>query len=147
MLVLMMMNIPVSFGEEGSSNYLEFFHEETALLDIQTYDKLYDIYTFRYRVDDRGRPLTIIHMPKYSFEFRSLVKDILGLPINNYIDRMNTVMTNGVGLKVKIARTSSDMIQMVTNTPVSIGYVENVIYINGGEDVKTINVCDFLTCR
>jgi hypothetical protein len=146
LIVLSMMLILPTSLSFGDFSYLTFLKDTETDLKIDSFEKFYNIYNFKYKTDDQGRTLTIVHMSKYSFEFRTLVRDILGLSINNYIDRMNTVMSTGTGAKIKIAKNSSDMISIISETPISVGYVENTIYINGGDDVSKINVCNFLNC-
>lgn len=112
-----------------------YFHE----LNV---NKIYDIFTLNIEIDEFGNPITIIHMPTDSIEYKVFIQDFLNMNYRSYNNLLKSHKSIGRGIYIKRAKDSWDLLSKLKHTPSSIGYVSPFIYVNvGGEDgLRIINI-------
>lgn len=101
-----------------------------------------DIYTLNIRWDDMGNPITIVHMNKHSYEYDYFIENILYMSKRSYLNIIASKRARGTPIYVKYADTGYEVMDIIRNTPTSIGYVDSKIYINTGvkNEIKIINI-------
>lgn len=99
-------------------------------LDIKT---IYNIYTLNTNRDEHGNPITIVHMPKYSIEYKIFLSEFLHMDKDSYEKTLKFTSSSWVEMHVKYAKNCWDMVEIIKNTPASIGYISPFIYINQGD--------------
>lgn len=128
-------------GFTGGFNDVKFIAHRPLYFSEIDEDTIYNIYTLNIEIDEYGNPITLVHMPEYSIEYKLFVKDFLNMNVRSYKHLLKSNSSVGRGIYVKHAKSEWDMINIVEDTPSSIGYVNPFIYINGGDNgIKVINI-------
>ena len=112
------------------------YYPELTVRDIQ------DIYTFDIIWDELGNPITLVHMNKYSYEYDWFIEHFLYTSLRSYNNLLESRRAKGTVFYIRYADTPYEVIDIVRNTPSSIGYVGSNIYINPGakNEIKIINI-------
>ena len=104
-------------------------------LDSLDAEKIYNIYTLNIDIDENGNPITIVHMPKHSIEYKVFIKDFLNMNERSYLNLLKSNSSIGRGIYIKHAKNAWELMSIIERTPSSIGYISPFIYVNsGGKD-------------
>jgi ABC-type phosphate transport system substrate-binding protein len=102
-----------------------------------------DIFTLRTKLDESTNPITIVHMPAFSSEYEYFIHDFLHMSRRAYENLLMSKVSTGHSAYVKYAATSEEVVRMISSTPSSIGYIDNYIYVNtGNENVQVMETQD-----
>jgi len=133
----------LGFGSiiNGNSDFRFITHKPLYFQNLDA-DKIYDIYTLNIDIDELGNPITLVHMPRYSVEYKVFIENFLHMNERSYNNILKTSSSLGRGIYIKRARNAWDLIATVEETPSSIGYISPFVYINVGDDndIQVINI-------
>lgn len=130
-----------SIINSGTSDFKFITHKPLYFQNLDV-NKIYDIYTLNIDIDEQGNPITLVHMPKHSIEYKVFIEDFLHMNERSYNNILKSSKSLGRGIYIKRAKDVWNLIALVEDTPSSIGYVSPFIYVNtgSGSDIKVINL-------
>ena len=118
------------------------FVYHTPFHRVMDYSTIYDIYTLNLTSDSHGNPITMVHMPKSSYQYQLFIENALHMSKRSYENLIKSRQTIGHSVYIKEAKHSHEVLDLVERIPTSIGYVDSFIYINtgNGNEIKVIDL-------
>ena len=102
------------------------------------------LYLMKSRRLNDGQSVILFQMPQSSYEHKKFVRDVLGMPIEQYKRELDRLINAGLSMPIRIVSSKQDMLNSVAITYNSIGYIDadHLIIYSGENDVKTLKIID-----
>lgn len=102
------------------------------------------LYLMKTRRLNDGQVVTLFQMPQDSVQHKQFVRNILRMSIEQYNRELDRITNSGLSTRIKTVYTKQEMIQRVSSTINSIGYIDTdyLIIYSGDSNVKTLTISD-----